>query len=513
MSSQLVGGLCNAFGSGALLGLTAGGSAPLSAIDAFIATVGSANVDYFYHRTRFVVASAGNLVSWDDVRGSTFAPTLVPIGTTPPTVSAGSVDTTGLGSTNGPTLGNLVASATFRGDADAYWRVLIAELDGTPNYWGGVSEHDASVSSGDYRLIGYNGAQTYVRTPGGTNAVSPTALRAPGVRSCLIESQNIPYWYETSPTRTLRYEFMGRGVSRDELASTFSTGFLTIGGIWNIAVGAIKARAIFGGSGPLTPAIRRAIETLIQDATLADTVTLFTGATDSTGQIICLGDSLTFGQNASTVTATTPANPVATSYPGRLQNYLNAGSKTVDVVPLGLSGQTLVDLVTPQGAATTSYLQDWCAHLSPARQAAGLADVLALWAGVNDITTGISLATMQATALTAVAMVHSAGGKISMQTTIPWAGYFGTAQETQRLAWNAWLLANTAGFDLVIDMSQIADPGNGGYHPYQDPSGGSDTVTTNLLYYHTVADPHQTDLGYDLIGHNVYTRYVAAGWI
>lgn len=252
---------------------------------------------------------------------------------------------------------------------------------------------------------------------------------------------------------------------------------------------------------------RAALEAMI--VAMADNVNFY-GAADSTGAIYCLGDSLTYGQTASVISTTTPVNPAGTTYPCKVQSLLNTNLKAVDVCQTGQPGQLINQLANVQAGQNTSFLGQMAGFGSPQRRAAGKADVMVLWCGVNDLANNRTAVQTIADLTTGVQTLKASGAKVVLATIIPCTGFYTTIKETYRLAVNNAIRAGL-GQDLTLDFSLIADPGNAGYLCFQNPSGGADNITDNATYYSDGV--HLTDLAYGLVGTTVYNGLVNAGFV
>lgn len=472
-----------------------------------IRQIGTSRLFGFWHAAKNVATSGSNLVSWDDVRGASgFGPTMLPnggLGGTPPTVSAGTINTDGSSSF----VTHASAQTALALKLNALTWIFWGEVTGTPSYWGGLM--DGVTTGSDFQILQPNGGGTMDLYNLG--AASPKVQPGAGVRSLWIVSREGKYpWDLTNYYGSQKFEWVGRGAvlfpsGADEHTAT--SGYLCLGRVYSY-YGVVKLRGMIAISGAALPSDRAAIEAFVTDPTIGDGVSLY-GASDSTGMVMCIGDSLTAGSGASSTSTTTPVSPSATSYPSVLQSLINAASKKLDTVNWGLGSRTLNEFVTVQAGCTTSYLNACAAMLSPGRRAAGKKEVVSLWMGTNDINGGRSAAQLEGDITTAVAAIKAAGGKVSICTIIPRTGWYGSATETTRLAVNTWIRANSVGADLVIDLALV---NNSGTFFLADPSGGSDTITTNATYYNADGT-HQTDLGYSKIANYIYTALVGASLI
>lgn len=86
--------------------------------------------------------------------------------------------------------------------------------------------------------------------------------------------------------------------------------------------------------------------------------------------------------------------------------------------------------------------------------------------GTNDINNGDTAATIQGNISTIVTEMHALGHRVALFTVLP-SDRFTGSKETERNSLNAWLLANSVGADIVVDLTGIPE--------LQDP--------TDLNYY------------------------------
>lgn len=453
-------------------GLTSATSASFTngPISKFISVSGGTSVfDYFYHSTMRVATSGSNVVTWDDVRGSSFAPTMLPNsggGGTPPTLSSGTINT------NGPAtyIGSAAANTKFRFDQTARTDFICGELKAATGAYNG------GWQTGSFELLqGASGASGMGLYP--TNAFSAKVQPGAGVRSCWIISNDVAFNFPSIGTEAfirMWFEWVGRGTNQNPGSSyVTASGQLIMGMAASGSYGGVcNIRHMIRLNIPMTTTIRIAYETMVQDATLGDSPSLYAAA-DSKGACWIVGDSIAAGSSGGvTNSINTPLDTSTTFLPSYIQAAVNTASKNVDCSVMAVGGTLLNDMIS-SGAFDRAI-----ATMSPARRAAGFKDVIYVEASTNDLTAGVSAATLEAQITTLVGKVHAAGGKIVVQTCIPRSGFYtSSAQppEVQRLAYNAWLRTNSVGADAIADPTTNAH--------FADPSGGSDTITSNTSFY------------------------------
>jgi lysophospholipase L1-like esterase len=138
-------------------------------------------------------------------------------------------------------------------------------------------------------------------------------------------------------------------------------------------------------------------------------------------RIVCTGDSLTAGYGATNVL----------SYPYQLQQLEGATSRVYDI---GVGGLTVTQIRTGN------------AYVSP-----GLTNFLVVMAGINDITAGTSWPTIYSNLWTFASNRNVAGFKTVGITIL--AADLTTSQESNRLALNTALKADTTNFLAVVDAA------------------------------------------------------------
>lgn len=147
--------------------------------------------------------------------------------------------------------------------------------------------------------------------------------------------------------------------------------------------------------------------------------------------IVCIGDSLTYGKNW--------------GYGSDLHKSLNVllseKYPKVCVVNLGVNGELTSDIVTRK----TSVNQ-----YNPFR--------VVVWAGINDITQGVSSATIETNLQSLYTYFDGLGYEVWAITITP-VDNESSAKNTIRNTVNAWIKNTASGLDRVIDaFSVIANP-------------------------------------------------------
>jgi lysophospholipase L1-like esterase len=181
-----------------------------------------------------------------------------------------------------------------------------------------------------------------------------------------------------------------------------------------------------------------------------------TASTAATKVVVAFGDSQTDGFASSF--------DASKRYPNQLDDRLKAaGLARTGVVNAGISGNRwLNDFAGPSG--NSRFDRDVLG-------VAGATDVIIL-EGINDIGFGVDPAPFQAVTAqqiidsiaAAAAKAKARGLKVFLATLLPYrgAGYFSEDGEAKRQAVNAWIRANSAGAEGVIDFEHVigsaADP-------------------------------------------------------
>ncbi len=479
----------------------------MTAFTDLVTAIGDARLGAAYHYTVNLTLSGSNFVSLGDWRGGGHGPDLVatPDGGTAPTVSGGNIVTNGVDSY----IGNASPIAMLdQHNTNPWTLVWWGELLGTPTYWGQVVDRQ---TGGDLELLNRNGSLVQ-RFAG--SYTSPKARPATGTRSLFILSIAAHYGFPSGgdPSVSGRlsfWDFVGRGpVIEAEGIKTANVDGLFSFGRYSTAYGSVSFRGALLIKDSLQANDRAAIEAFL--AAIGDAVSLY-DQPDSTGLILCLGDSRTYGSDGSAPSVTVPVSTSGSGWYSRLQSLINTTTALkVDVVNRGTASMTGIDAYTPQSGHTYSYVQDVCAMLSNARRLRGFPEIVIVGLGTNDIA-GPAPPTPNITSMLAsiIASVHAAGAKAVIWTIPPVTGFFGGSNESDRLTVNTWILANTGGADLVIDCRDAVD---GTTHFFRDP-GASDVVTDNATYYVQAVGIHFTDLANSRFGDLFFNRLVAKNFL
>lgn len=142
-----------------------------------------------------------------------------------------------------------------------------------------------------------------------------------------------------------------------------------------------------------------------------------------------VGDSITIGFNGKT-----PYTSLLTltNHPYNVQNQ-------------GLGGEQLATMLTEFPTKTLYQFHP------------GIPNNVGLWAGTNDFQqAGATVATVYANLTSYVSAVHAAGGKIIVATMLSRTGsnpVGGETLDTDKNAYNALIIANTAGADGIVDFT------------------------------------------------------------
>lgn len=147
--------------------------------------------------------------------------------------------------------------------------------------------------------------------------------------------------------------------------------------------------------------------------------------------IVCIGDSLTYGKNW--------------GYGSDLHKSLNIRLSEkypcVSIVNLGVNGE-LTSNINARKADVNQY--------NPFR--------VIVWAGINDITQGVSAHTIESNLQSLYTYFDGLGYEVFAITITP-TDNESTAQNTIRSAVNAWIKNTASGIDRVIDaFTAIANP-------------------------------------------------------
>lgn len=154
---------------------------------------------------------------------------------------------------------------------------------------------------------------------------------------------------------------------------------------------------------------------------------------------IAVGDSITIGYNG--------------KIPYTSQLMLN--KSPYNVVNMGIGGETLATMLTSFPTAVKAQFL------------AGVQNNLGLWGGTNDFQqNGATVAAVYANLTSYVALVHAAGGKIVVGTMLSRTGtnpIGGETLDADKNAYNALILANTAGADGIASFVGTPLGVDGGY--------------------------------------------------
>lgn len=160
--------------------------------------------------------------------------------------------------------------------------------------------------------------------------------------------------------------------------------------------------------------------------------------------VVAVGDSITDGLATMGDTDT------------RWPNYLAArlAPSGLAVVNEGIGGN---QVTSDQGASGQSLLNRWQRDVlaQPGVRTVIDAD------GINDLRAGVSAAALESAQSSLVASAHAAGLRILLSTITPCGGEWRctSAVETQRQAYNTWVLAGGSGADGVADFDAAIDTG------------------------------------------------------
>lgn len=124
---------------------------------------------------------------------------------------------------------------------------------------------------------------------------------------------------------------------------------------------------------------------------------------------------------------------------------LTLTNQPYSVINEGLGGEQLVTM-----------LGEFSSKIRPQFQA-GIPNNIGLWAGTNDFQTGgATVATVYANLTSYVSTVHAAGAKIIVATMLSRTGtnpVGGENLDADKNAYNALILANSAGADGIVDFT------------------------------------------------------------
>jgi lysophospholipase L1-like esterase len=175
--------------------------------------------------------------------------------------------------------------------------------------------------------------------------------------------------------------------------------------------------------------------------TLLDGIDVDTAAPST---VVAVGDSITDGLATGSDTDT------------RWPNYLASR-----IAPLGLAvvnqGVGGNQVTSDQGASGQSLLNRWNRDVlaQPGVRTVIDAD------GINDLRAGVSAAGLEAAQSLLIASAHAAGVRVLLSTITPCGGEARctSAVESQRQAYNSWVLAGASGADGVVDFDAAIDTG------------------------------------------------------
>lgn len=200
--------------------------------------------------------------------------------------------------------------------------------------------------------------------------------------------------------------------------------------------------------------------------------------TAPTANVVLIGDSITAGNGAGF-----PA--YYWNYSRELYWYL--GNK-ISIYTFGLGGQTLVSEAAEASVVTTPTFK------------AGIPNVFMLLGGVNDIASGTTAATMEASVITWAGQIHTAGGIAGIATLYPRhvTGGYTSAMETQRVLFNTWIRANSGyGKALDFDVDLELEPT---FHPFWSAADSPDNLHPSIQAYKKVGPIFAAQLSNVLYG-------------
>lgn len=167
-----------------------------------------------------------------------------------------------------------------------------------------------------------------------------------------------------------------------------------------------------------------------------------TSAVPST--VVAIGDSITDGLATMGDTDT------------RWPNYLasRVAASGLAVVDQGIGGN---QVTSDQGASGESLQHRW---QRDALDQPGVRTVIDA-DGVNDLRSGVSAGALESAQASLIVSAHAAGVRVLLSTITPCGGESRctSAVETQRQAYNAWVLSGASGADGVVDFDAAIDTG------------------------------------------------------
>lgn len=245
---------------------------------------------------------------------------------------------------------------------------------------------------------------------------------------------------------------------------------------WTQSVGALGAGTVTGGSlgsssGGTFGFSGEISEVLIFNRTLSDTedaeVVACLNRPALRQQIICVGDSMTYGY----ASLTSYNTPLYFSYPWQLNRLV----ENAKVINLGVSGQTTQTLT---GTMTTTAVP----LVDTTTFQAG--NFVLVSSGTNDIQAGRTAAQAYADLATVCGAARSAGARVIIDTVLS-RGTFSGGQESIRQSYNALVRAGwTAIADALVDLDANTVLGGVG-------------TCTNTIYFDGDTT-HLTALGYKI---------------
>jgi lysophospholipase L1-like esterase len=245
-------------------------------------------------------------------------------------------------------------------------------------------------------------------------------------------------------TLSIALLFLGRADS----STNFFNGSITGIRLYGSALSGTDIATLASGGSPSTAPIRLYNFSEGSGTTVADT-----GVNASTTpQVVCDGNSHTSGTGST--------NGLTESYPGQMRTALGTWS----VVNTGVGGRTMETQVS-QAAATVDIYHD-------SNRPKNI--VIAWGDGINSIIAGDTAAQAYA-AMTTYIQARKIRWKVIVSTTMKWSTET-AGNETTRLAYNALVIANSAGADAVVDMASNLDP------TVEGPYYSDGTHTTNAGY-------------------------------
>jgi lysophospholipase L1-like esterase len=229
-------------------------------------------------------------------------------------------------------------------------------------------------------------------------------------------------------------------VATPSTSSSFWPGSLTGIRVYSAALSAGDITTLAAGGNPSATPLRQYNFSEGVGTTLANSGSL----PNPQPQLICDGNSLTAGIGSS--------NANTEGYPAQLQSLLGV---TWTSMQFGVGGQTTEDMNSDANTQIDGFFDS---HRSK--------NIVVAWEGINSINNVNDTAAQAYTAMTTY--IHgrqAAGFKVIVLTTMKW-GTITAPKEVIRQAYNALVLANSAGADAVVDVasdSHLTDPTNTTY--------------------------------------------------